>query len=157
MRTEREYIAFLYRQLDAERAEAADDFAAALKDSSDTDPAARWQRDVSVVSLAARQRGLSVADNSLCFGRIDQQDGGQHYLGRIGLFDKTNGYEPLLMDWRAPAARPFYCATSANPEGLTRRRHFHTRGRHVDDFLDEYLDLDAAGDTPGARPRCSPR
>jgi DNA helicase IV len=148
LRAEREYIAFLYRQLEVERAAAADSFAAALQDSSDRDPAARWQRDVSVLSIAARQRGLSIADNSLCFGRIDQRDGGHHYLGRIGLFDRANGYEPLLMDWRAPAARPFYCATAANPEGLVRRRHFHTRGRQVDDFLDEYLDLESAGDQP---------
>lgn len=147
LRTERDYIAFLYRQLDAEREAAAGAVADALLDGSATDPDARWQRDVSVVSLVARQRGLAVADNSLCFGRIDLAAGGHHYLGRIGLFDRTNGYEPLLMDWRAPAARPFYCATAVNPEGLTRRRHFHTRGRRVEDFLDEYLDLAAVSDT----------
>ncbi|HEV7855003.1 MAG TPA: RNA polymerase recycling motor ATPase HelR, partial [Mycobacterium sp.] len=48
-------------------------------------------------------------------------------------------YEPLLIDWRAPAARPFYTATGANPESMRRRRQFHTRGRRVIDFTDEEL------------------
>ena len=52
---------------------------------------------------------------------------------------KTNDYEPLLLDWRAPAARAFYVATAANPENMRRRRQFHTRGRQVLDFTDEVL------------------
>ena len=54
-------------------------------------------------------------------------------------------HEPLLIDWRAPAARPFYCATAASPEGVARRRHIRTRRRRIVGFDDEVLDLDAAG------------
>ena len=43
----------------------------------------------------------------------------------------------MLLDWRAPAARPFYTATGASPENMRRRRQFHTRGRRVVEFTDE--------------------
>ena len=51
--------------------------------------------------------------------------------GRLGLLDEDNEYNSLLMDWRAPAARPFYTATAASPEGIRRRRHLRTRRREV--------------------------
>ena len=54
----------------------------------------------------------------------------------------TSGdYDPLLMDWRAPAARPFYLATAASPQGVRRRRHLRTRQRTVTGLDDEVLDL----------------
>ncbi|MBV8993176.1 MAG: AAA family ATPase, partial [Pseudonocardiales bacterium] len=53
-------------------------------------------------------------------------------------------YQPLLIDWRAPAARPFYTATAARPEGVRRRRHIRTRSRKVLGVDDEILDLDTA-------------
>src|SRR3546814_13116303 len=63
----------------------------------------------------------------LCFGRLDSLSGETSYIGRIGLLDADNDYEPVLLDWRAPASRPFYVATAANPENMRRRRPFHTR------------------------------
>ena len=73
------------------------------------------------------------------------------YIGRIGLFDESGDYEPLLVDWRAPAARPFYLATAASPEGVRRRRHIRTRERTVVGLDDEVLDL-----AVGPRPRATP-
>jgi DNA helicase IV len=99
-----------------------------------------WQRDVAASTVNARLGRLRVADSGLCFGRLDQESGETLYIGRIGLFDENDDYRPLLTDWRAPVARPFYCATAANPEGVTRRRHFRTRGRRVLDFHDDVLD-----------------
>ncbi|MDQ3990670.1 MAG: AAA family ATPase, partial [Actinomycetota bacterium] len=55
------------------------------------------------------------------------------------LLDEENEYEPVLLDWRAPASRAFYVATAATPENMRRRRQFHTRGRRVVDFTDEVL------------------
>lgn len=141
---ERGHIGFLYERLDAERAAAAAQLDRTLRDSSATDPEARYQRDVSVGSLSAQVSRLRVAESGLCFGRIDERSGGRAYIGRVGLFDEEADYEPLLMDWRAPASRPFYCATGAKPEGLTRRRHFHTNGRRIVDFHDDLLDLESA-------------
>ncbi|GAB2734168.1 AAA family ATPase [Amycolatopsis magusensis] len=148
LRAEREYIAFLYRRLATERGEATGELTHVLRDSSDADNEARWQREVAFNAVAGRVSGLRVADHGLCFGRLDHLDGGHQHIGRIGLFDEEADYEPLLLDWRAPAARPFYCATAATPEGVRRRRHFHTRGREVLDFHDDELDGgDQNGDT----------
>ena len=73
------------------------------------------------------------------FRPVGHLSGDRSYIGRIGIFDKANEYEPLLLDWRAPAARAFYVATAASPENMRRRRQFHTRGRHLVDFTDEIL------------------
>ena len=62
------------------------------------------------------------------------------YIGRIGLRDDE--HEPRLIDWRAPAARPFYAATPKDPDGLIRRRHIYTSGRTVTGVDDEVFDLD---------------
>ena len=62
------------------------------------------------------------------------------YIGRIGLRDDE--HEPRLIDWRAPAAHPFYAATPKDPAGLIRRRHIYTRNRTVSGVDDEVFDLD---------------
>src|SRR5689334_25135661 len=94
-------------------------------------------RDDKVRSTAREVRRLDVADHGLCFGRLDAISGEHSYVGRIGLFDEENDFEPVLLDWRAPAARPFYTATGATPEGQRRRRQFLTRRRSVAGFTDE--------------------
>ncbi len=137
---EREHIAFLYGRLDAERAAASGDLAGVLRNGSTETTEDLWQRDVAAGTINARLGQLRVADNGLCFGRLDEESGEILYIGRIGLFDEDDDYRPLLTDWRAPVARPFYCATAANPEGVTRRRHFRTQGRRIVDFHDDVLD-----------------
>ncbi|HEV7685014.1 MAG TPA: UvrD-helicase domain-containing protein, partial [Acidimicrobiia bacterium] len=59
-------------------------------------------------------------------------------------------YEPLLVDWRAPAAQPFYRATAADAQGVVRRRHLLTHGREVVGLDDEVFDLDALSETEQA-------
>jgi DNA helicase IV len=107
---------------------------------------ARWERDVSVHRWSERVGALTAARSGLCFGRLDHTDGATSYLGRIGLTDPADG-ESALLDWRAPAARPFYCATMATPLGVTRRRHFEIAGTAPDErvaaFHDDVLDRDA--------------
>ena len=97
------------------------------------------ERDVQVRASAKQVKRLDVADNGLCFGRLDTLSGDHSYIGRIGLFDEENEYEPVLLDWRASASRAFYVATAATPENTRRRRQFHTRRRQVVDFTDEVL------------------
>ncbi|PRX46184.1 DNA helicase IV [Prauserella shujinwangii] len=133
LRAERGYVAGLYARLDGERVRVRAAYNAALRGTGGTP----MERDVEVRALAREMRRLDVADNGLCFGRLDARSGERSYVGRIGLFDEENGHEPVLLDWRAPAARPFYTATAVNPENMRRRRQFHTRGRRVLDFTDE--------------------
>ena len=140
LRSEQQYVTELYRRLDAERARVKGGYAAALRGPIDKKDGGTFvQRDSEVRALAKEMRRLGIADNGLCFGRLDSLSGERSYVGRIGIFDKEDEYEPLLIDWRAPAARPFYTATGANPENMRRRRQFHTRGRQITEFTDELL------------------
>ncbi|WP_370941839.1 RNA polymerase recycling motor ATPase HelR [Amycolatopsis sp. cg5] len=142
LRSERDYIAGLYTQLDAERARAKGQYVAALRGSGE----AVMERDVQVRASAKEMKRLAFGDDGLCFGRLDTLAGERSYIGRIGLFDEDDAFEPVLLDWRAPASRAFYVATAASPEDMRRRRQFHTRGRTVVDFTDEVLGRPGEGD-----------
>ncbi len=93
-------------------------------------------RDLDVHRITARLRALRRFGLDLCLGRMVPSDGADPvYVGRLGLSD-TDG-TPLLVDWRSPAAEPFFGATHANPMGLaSRRRYRWSRGRIVD-YWDE--------------------
>ncbi|WP_176218260.1 RNA polymerase recycling motor ATPase HelR [Saccharomonospora piscinae] len=133
LRAERDHVAGLHERLDAERARVEREYRAALRGTGGTP----MERDVEVRAQARQRRRLAVADEGLCFGRLDDRSGQTTYIGRIGLVDEDNDYEPVLLDWRAPAARPFYVATAASPENTRRRRQFHSRRRRLVEFTDE--------------------
>ncbi|MEV6158962.1 ATP-binding domain-containing protein [Nonomuraea sp. NPDC052129] len=101
---------------------------------------ARVEREVSASEQARRLAQLDGVERGLCFGRIDDSGGETTYIGRIGLRDEE--HESVLIDWRAPAARPFYVATASDPGALLRRRHLHTRERTVVGLDDEVFDLE---------------
>ncbi|MFI6164732.1 HelD family protein [Micromonospora haikouensis] len=92
--------------------------------------------------LRQQYEELRRATEGLVFGRLDGLDGTVRHIGRVGLRDDEGGEddEPLLVDWRAPAARPFYTATAVDPQGLARRRHIRTTGSAVVGVDDEPLD-----------------
>ncbi|MER7417411.1 ATP-binding domain-containing protein [Micromonospora peucetia] len=136
----------LYRRLDELREQAADRLTDELRTTGGT-LQARSQRDSAVRMHADQVEQFSAVESGLCFGRLDTDGGDPHYIGRIGIFDTSGDYDPLLMDWRAPAARAFYLATAANPQGVRRRRHLRTRERKVIALNDEVLDLDTASPT----------
>lgn len=138
---EQSYVAMLYEQLEDRRRDTARRLADTLREETVGTPQAITQRDAAAEMLTDRLAGLRAAEHGLAFGRLDADDGEIRYVGRIGLLDEDNEYEPLLMDWRAPAARPFYTATAANPEGMRRRRHLRTRLRQVVAIADEPLNL----------------
>jgi DNA helicase IV len=142
LRAERGYVAGLYARLDAKRERVGDEYRTALRGTGGTP----MERDNDVRALGRELKRLDVADNGLCFGRLDDVAGEHWYIGRIGLFDERNDHEPVLLDWRAPASRAFYVATAANPEHMRRRRQFHTRGRQVVDFTDEVLGRPGGGE-----------
>ena len=98
-------------------------------------------RDLEVHRLTARLRALRRFGLDLCLGRIvSTEDPEPVYIGRLGLTDSAG--RRLLLDWRSPAAEPFFGATHANPMGLaSRRRYRWTRGR-ITDYWDEVFTAD---------------
>ena len=98
-------------------------------------------RDEEVRRLTARLRTLRRFGLDLCLGHMVREDGSETvYIGRLGLTDDTG--RRLLLDWRSPAAEPFFGATHANPMGLSSRRRYRwTRGR-VTDYWDEVFTPD---------------
>ena len=145
---EQEYVTMLYGRLDDLQRQVSGRLADVLLDAGGT-PQHRTERDAFAAEHTGRTGRLAAAEHGLCFGRLDLAEGGRRYVGRIGLLDEDSDYEPLLVDWRAPAARPFYVATAAAPVGVRRRRHIRTRLRTVVGLDDDALDL-AALDPAGA-------
>jgi DNA helicase IV len=141
---EQAYLSMLYRRVDALREQTRERLERALRHDGGGNRQARLDRDALVGRLADRLAQLSAVEDGLCFGRLDRRDGSRVYVGRIGLLDDDQ--EPLLVDWRAPAARPFYRATPAAPGDVVRRRHLRTRARVVVGIDDDVLDLDALSD-----------
>ncbi|GIH96292.1 RNA polymerase recycling motor ATPase HelR [Planobispora siamensis] len=122
-------IAELSDRLDAERRAPGGRGRAAL------------ERDLEVHRLTARLRALRRFGLDLCLGRmVGADDAEPVYVGRLGLTDGQG--RRLLLDWRSPAAEPFFGATHANPMGLaSRRRYRWTRGR-ISDYWDEVFTPD---------------
>ena len=130
---------------------------------------ARFERDVIEDAVAGRLSQLELGSSSLVFGRIDRSeqpngdddksDGSPDgngasetfYIGRLAVADERQ--EPVVVDWRAPIAEPFFRATGGDPLGLLRRRHFVCRGRVLADLEDEFFDLDALDGQRGDGPR----
>ena len=109
-------------------------------DAHSKTPAAMLERDAREFHGARRYGSLRI-DGGLCFGRIDDVEGNAFHIGRVGVAE--DDLTPLVIDWRAPVAEPFYRATPLDPLGLVRRRHLLTRGRRVVGLEDEPLDIDA--------------
>jgi DNA helicase IV len=88
---------------------------------------------------ARRLRTFEDAERGLCFGRLDFETLGKPlYIGRRFVHDEAQ--RQLVVNWQAPAARPFYTATPQDPHGLTLRRRFRSEGRRLVDIADEKLD-----------------
>jgi hypothetical protein len=101
---------------------------------------AALERDQEVHRLTSRLRALRRYDLDLCLGRIvhaghDGEDAGATYVGRFGLADPEG--RRLLVDWRSPAAEPFFAATHAHPLGLVSRRRYRWVAGRIVDYWDE--------------------
>jgi DNA helicase IV len=165
---EQAYIDMLYRLLDAARERTERSLAQTHgRGSAGGTFQARVEREVTAGEQGRRLAQLNAVEHGLCFGRTDADPAGDPaggttggttgdpagdpaaagaataetlYIGRIGLRDDQ--LEPRLIDWRAPAAHPFYAATPKDPNGLIRRRHIYIRNRAVTGVDDEVFDLD---------------
>lgn len=140
LRSEQEFVDALYARVDALRGDTEAGVTDALAQGN-TPMQARLERDILVAERSGLLAALDAVDGSLCFGRIDLTSGGSHHIGRIGLRTDDAERTPMLIDWRADVARPFYLATGHTPMGLRRRRHLTTSGRTVTALHDEILDL----------------
>jgi DNA helicase IV len=140
LRREQEFVDRLFERVDTLR-EAAEQAVEEALAPVGNNRQAQVEREVAVAERSGLRAALDAVDGSLCFGRIDLQDGTSHHVGRIGIREDDADRTPLLIDWRAPVARPFYLATGHAPMGLRRRRHITTEGRAVTDLHDEVLDL----------------
>src|SRR4051794_6385753 len=106
---EQGYVSLLYEALDRARQRAGAELARVHGGPTTGTEQAATERDSFARTYASRANQLLAVERGLCFGRIDPKDGATYYIGRIGLFD--DDHEPLLVDWRAPIAQPFYRAT----------------------------------------------
>lgn len=172
---EQDVVDEAYRRLDAMR----DDARAMLDEVLDLGRGgtfqSRTERDVIVRTSLARLEQLDIGDQALLFGRIDTRaepasGGGDgrpvhgaagtgskevetFHIGRLAVHGADN--EPLVVDWRAPVAEPFYRATGRDPQGLVLRRHLAVEHRKVTGYEDERFDLDGVPG-PGAGSREEP-
>jgi DNA helicase IV len=139
---EQAYVDAAYARLEAMRA-AAERVRAAYADVRQGGThQARLERDIAWEVTQRRLAELDIGDSPLVFGRLDLDHDGRWYIGRTAVED--DAHTPLVVDWRAPVAEPFYRATAIAPMGVIRRRHLLTRrGREVVGLDDEVFDHDA--------------
>ncbi|QCD60009.1 RNA polymerase recycling motor ATPase HelR [Streptomyces hawaiiensis] len=98
-------------------------------------------RDAEIYRLTARLRALRRFGLDLCLGHmVGADDSEPVYVGRLGLTDSEG--RRLLVDWRSPAAEPFFGATHGNPMGLASRRRYRWTGGRVGDYWDEVFTAD---------------
>ncbi|MFB9661937.1 RNA polymerase recycling motor ATPase HelR [Glycomyces mayteni] len=98
-------------------------------------------RDRDIHRLTNRLQTLRRYGLDLCLGKAVGQDGGTVYIGRIGLTDGKG--TRLLVDWRSPAAEPFFGATHGDPMGLDSRRRYRWTGPRITDYWDEVFTADS--------------
>ncbi|MFJ6772447.1 RNA polymerase recycling motor ATPase HelR [Kitasatospora sp. NPDC091257] len=99
-------------------------------------------RDIEVHRLTGRLRALRRFGLDLCLGRVVLADDPEPvYIGRLGLTDSAG--RRLLVDWRSPAAEPFFGATHADPMGLVSRRRYRWTGGRIADYWDEVFTAEA--------------
>ena len=159
---EQTYLGQLYQRLDGMREYAQRRLRTVLLEAGGT-PQARSERESFTQLYSEDLAKYDAAENGLCFGRIDlvrnrwtprARARPALHRPRLGILDEKNDYETLLLDWRAPLARPFYLATTGHPRrGDPAAVTSATRNRSVTgDQPTNILDLDTA--RSGGRDRC---
>ncbi|HUQ39547.1 MAG TPA: ATP-binding domain-containing protein [Acidimicrobiales bacterium] len=147
LEAEQAHIARAYQELADMRARSQELLREALAQGGKGTPQAVEEREVMVRVSLQRLEQLDLGRESLCFGRIDRTEGDTFHIGRLAV--ASDGDSPLVVDWRAPVAEPFYRATGRHPLGLTLRRHFLTEGERLIDIEDERFSAGDSGDELG--------
>lgn len=136
---EQAHIHWAYECLDAMRRRAEQLLAAAPEDPD------------LIASLKRRVFQLTDTNRPLCFGRLDTEDGEQWHIGRRHVEDRSA--DPVVVEWRAPVAVPFYRATIEEPLGLKRRRQFVVEGRTLVQMADDLFGPEAAATAAAEGPQ----
>ncbi|WP_370891821.1 UvrD-helicase domain-containing protein [Janibacter sp. GXQ6167] len=121
-------------------------------DVRDEEMSGLFERDALVYNAARRLASLNYQHEGLVFGRLDLDHGATmdpadrevRYVGRLGVRDDE--YEPLVIDWRAPAASPFYRATPVDNHGVIRRRVLRSKDDRVVGVEDDLMVPEAPDD-----------
>jgi DNA helicase IV len=162
---EQEFVDLAYARLDAMRQDANSMMEGVLDLGRGGTFQSRTERDVIVRTSLARLEQLDIGDQALTFGRIDRVDEVANgirnevsngdddqrppsvetfHIGRLAIHDAD--HDPLVVDWRAPIAEPFYRATGRDPQGLVLRRHLALEGRRVVGLEDERFSAPGSAD-----------
>ena len=139
LREEQQAVSRAYGRLDDLRAQARARLDTVRAAGSHGSPTQRTERDSFATMYEDRLTQLRAVEDRLVFGRLDDVHGAHRYIGRIGLSNEN--HEPILTDWRADAARPFYEATPSNHGDIVMRRHITLSFREVVGVEDEVLDV----------------
>ncbi|MGC3000774.1 HelD family protein [Streptomyces sp. G35A] len=159
IRVEQEHLDRVYRRLEEKIHEAEFLMRDAARRGQVGTPGALAERDAQVFRAGVHLSRLNNEFEDFLFGRIDlllgkdgkkgpdgaytavePADGAVRpdntadiaetlHIGRIGVLDQD--YAPLVIDWRAPAAAPFYRSTPVDPGRVVRRRVIRSKGRRV--------------------------
>ena len=164
---EQAFVDMAYARLDAMRNDANSMLEGVLDLGRGGTFQSRTERDVIVRTSLARLEQLDIGDQALTFGRIDRIDGDQvdsaqvdraqvdgapeldgkrietFHIGRLAIHSAD--HDPLVVDWRAPIAEPFYRATGRDPQNLVLRRHLALEGRRVVGLEDERFGVPGLG------------
>ncbi len=139
---EQRHVDRVYARLEVIKKETAQIEAVGYQMARAGTHAALVERDAMVFHAARRRRLLDAEHDGLVFGRLDLHGGETRYVGRLGLRDEEA--RALVIDWRAPAAAPFYRATPVDPMGVVRRRVIQSSGEKVTGVEDDLLDPESA-------------
>ena len=139
---EQRYVDRVYARLERAKTDAAEAEAAGYSLANVGNFGALVERDAMVFHAARRRRMLDAEHEGLVFGRLDLHGPETRYIGRLGLRDDEA--RALVIDWRAPAAAPFYRATPTDPMKVIRRRTIASNGERVTSIEDDLLDPEAA-------------
>lgn len=167
LQAEQEFVDSAYARLDVMRSDANSMLEGVLDLGRGGTFQSRTERDVIVRTSLARLEQLDIGDQALTFGRIDRVVDGDgaaggvaghpaghsagggpsgttegpaggietFHIGRLAIHNAE--HDPLVVDWRAPIAEPFYRATGRDPQGLVLRRHLALEGHRVIGIEDE--------------------
>lgn len=139
LKDEQTVVDAIYARLDSMAAQTRERLTAVRAAGGHGSPTQRTERDSFATMYEERLTQLRAVQDRLVFGRLDTDEGEKRYIGRIGLSDHQ--HNPMLTDWRAEAARPFYEATPKNRFDVVMRRHISLKFREVTGIEDEVLDV----------------